>query len=201
MSNNRGLQFLRKNFDTAAIVSALSAVALTDDVATLEDRDYAVLAALRRSNSALESAPLPEIQGYLRGLDDDQVPGVVSNVKGILHEMEFVRVENEDGDSVYASFFDATNHPDTDVQFIDEFTGETWEAQLKATDDAAYVTDWIDRHPGGEIFVTNEIAHLMDLPTSGQSNEQLTADVEGFVDKMAEADETDTFWDYLSGSG
>ncbi len=197
MPNNRGLQYLRKNFDSAAIVSALSAVALTDDAAALEDRDYAVLAALRRSNSVLENAPLPEVQGYLRGLDDDQVPGLVSNVKGILHEMEFVRVENEDGDSVYASFFDATNHPDTDVQFIDESTGEAWEAQLKATDDASYVTDWIDRHPGGEILVTDEIARRMDLPTSGQSNDQLTTDVEDFVDKMAEADDADTFWDYF----
>lgn len=197
MPSNRGLQYLRKNFDSAAIVSALSAVALTDDAAALEDGDYAVLAALRRSNSALESAPLPEVQGYLRGLDEDQIPGLVSNVKGILQEMEFVRVENEDGDSVYASFFDATNHPDTDVQFIDESTGETWEAQLKATDDASYVTDWIDRHPGGEILVTDEIAHQMDLPTSGQSNDQLTTDVEDFVDKMAEADDADTFWDYF----
>jgi len=195
--NIRGLQYLRKNFDSAAIVSALSAIALTNDAEVLEDRDYAVLAALRRSNSVLENAPLPEVQGYLRGLDDDQVPGLVSNVKGILHEMEFVRVENEDGDSVYASFFDATNHPDTDVQFIDESTGETWEAQLKATDDASYVTDWIDRHPGGEILVTEELAHKMELPTSGQSNDQLTTDVEDFVDKMAEAGDADTFWDYF----
>lgn len=197
MPNSRGLQYLRKNFDTAAVVSAFSAVALTDDVADLEDKDHAVLAALRRSNSVLENAPLPEIQDYLRGLDDDQVPGLVSNVKGILHEMEFVRVENEDGDSVYASFFDATNHPDTDVQLIDESTGEVWEAQLKATDDATYVTDWINRHPGGEILVTDELADKMELPASGQSNDELTTDVEDFVDKMTEADDTDTFWDYF----
>ena len=197
MPTTRALQYLRKNFDSTAIMSALSAVALTDDAAILEERDYAVLAALRRSNTVLENAPLPEVQGYLRGLDEDQIPGLVSNVKGILHEMEFVRVENEDGDSVYASFFDATNHPDTDVQFIDESTGETWEAQLKATDDASYVTDWIDRHPGGEILVTDEIAQRMELPTSGQSNDQLTTDVEEFVDNMAEADDADTFWDYF----
>lgn len=156
-----------------------------------------MLAALRRSISVLENAPLPEVQGYLRSLDEDQIPGLVSNVKGILHEMEFVRVENEDGDSVYASFFDATNHPDTDVQFIDESTGETWEAQLKATDDTSYVFDWIDRHPAGEILVTDEIAQVMDLPTSGQSNDGLTTDVEHFVEKMVEAGDADTFWDYF----
>jgi hypothetical protein len=193
----RALQYLRKNFDSAAIVSALSAVVLTDNPATLEERDYAVLAALRRSTTYLETAPLPEVKDYLRGLDEDQIPGLVSNVKGILHEMEFVRVENEDGDSVYASFFDATNHPDTDVQFIDKSTGETWEAQLKATDAASYVTDWIDRHPCGEILVTDEIAQRMELPTSGQSNDQLITGVEDFVNKMVAAEEADTVWDYF----
>ena len=81
MPTSRGLQYLRKNFDSAAILSALSAVALTDDAAALEERDYAVLAALRRSNTVLENAPLPEVQGYLRGLDEDQIPGLVSNCR------------------------------------------------------------------------------------------------------------------------
>ena len=197
MPGSRGLHYLRKNFDPLAIVTALSAIALTDDASVLEDRDYVVLAALRRSSSILENASLPEIQAYFRGLNEDQIPGLVSNVKGILHEMEFVRVENEDGDSVYASFFDSTNHPDTDVQFIDESTGETWEAQLKATDDASYVTDWIDRHPEGEILVTDELAQQMELTASGQSNDQLTTDVEDFVDKIIDADDADTFWEYF----
>lgn len=194
---NRGIHYLRKNFDSAAIVTALSAIALTDDAGSLSEGEHAILAALRRSNSALENAPIPDIQDYLRGLNDDQVPGLVSNVKGILHEMEFVRVENGDGDSVYASFFDATNHPDTDIQLFDRSTGETWEAQLKATHDAAYVTDWIDEHPGGEILVTDELAQQMDLPTSGQSNNELTADVEDFVDKMVDGNDADDFWDYF----
>jgi len=197
MAAHRALHYLRKNFDTAAIVATLAAVALSDGATELSEGDHAILAVLRRSNSALESAPLSEIQDYLRGLDSEQVPGLVSNVKGILHEMEFVRVENEDGDSVYASFFDATNHPNTDIQLIDRSTGESWEAQLKATDDATYVRDWIEGHPGGEILVTDELAHRMDLPTSGQSNEEITTDVENFVDKMISADDADDFWDYF----
>jgi hypothetical protein len=189
--------YLRKNFDSAAILTVILSVAFGDDTGNLNERDYAVLAALRRSNSALKNASLPEIQEYLRRLDDNQVPGLVSNVKGILHEMEFVRLENEDGDSVYASFFDATNHPDTDVQLLDRTTGETWEVQLRATDNASYVTDWIERHPGGEIFVTDELAQKMELPTSGQSNGELTTDVENFVDHMISAEDTDDFWDYF----
>ena len=201
MPSSKGIHYIRKNFDSAAIVTALSAVALTDEAGDLEEGDHAILAALRRSNSVLENAPLPEIQDYLRGLDEDQIPGLVSNVKGILHEMEFVRVENEDGDSVYASFFDATNHPGTDIQLLDQSTGEAWEAQLKATDDASYVTDWIERHPGGEILVTDELAEKMDLPTSGQSNDELTANVEDFVDRMVSAPDADDFWDYFPALG
>lgn len=201
MASHKAIHYLRKNFDSAAIVTALSTVALTDEASDLEEGDHAVLAALRRSNSVLENAPLPEIQDYLQRLDEDQIPGLVSNVKGILHEMEFVRVENEDGDSIYASFFDATNHPDTDIQLLDRSTGETWEAQLKATDDSSYVSDWIEQHPGGEILVTDELAQKMDLPTSGQSNDQLTADVEDFVDRMVTAKDADDFWDYFPALG
>jgi hypothetical protein len=201
MSAHRGLHYLRKNFDSAAIVAALSTIALTDDGGTLGEGDHAILAALRRSNSVLENAPLSEVQDYLRSLDDEQVPGLVSNVKGILHEMEFVRVENDDGDSVYASFFDATNHPDTDIQLLDRSTGDTWEAQLKATDNATYVTDWIERHPDGEILVTDELAQRMALPTSGQANGELTSSVEDFVDKMVAAEDADDFWDYFPALG
>lgn len=201
MVANRGLHYLRKNFDSAAIVAALSTIALTGDAAAMSEGDHATLAALRRSSSALENASLPEIQDYLRSLDEEQVPGLVSNVKGILHEMEFVRVENDDGDSIYASFFDATNHPGTDIQLLDRSTGETWEAQLKATDDASSVTDWLERHPGGEILVTDELAHRMDLPTSGQSNRELTSNVEDFVDRMVTADDADDFWDYFPALG
>src|SRR5687768_2254342 len=83
------VKYLRRNFDDAAIVAVLAALAVNDDPATLGDKDFAVLAALRRSNFALANTPLPEVQAYLRELGDEQVPGLVSNVKGILHEMEF----------------------------------------------------------------------------------------------------------------
>jgi hypothetical protein len=197
VSKNKTIQYIRTNFDTAAVLTALIAVTLTDDASSMDDEDLATLAALRRSSSVLEGASLPEIQSYLSGLEESQIPGLVSNVKGILHEMEFVRVENEDGDSVYASFFDATNHPYTDIHFLDQSTGESWEAQLKATDDVSYVSDWIEQHPGGEILVTDELAELMDLPTSGQSNNELTTSVEEFVDKMVSADDSNTIWSYF----
>ncbi len=170
---------------------------MSDDSAEFGDRNFAVLAALKRAHADLEDASLPEIQEYLRGLDESQVRGLVSNVKGVLHEMEFVRLENEDGDSVYASFFESTNHPDNDIVLIDKNSGDVWEVQLKATDSASYVEAWIGAHPGGEILVTDELAERMELPTTGQLNGQLTADVEEFVDKLLAAEPESDFWDYV----
>jgi len=195
--NGKLYQYIRRNIDEAAIVAALAAVGTTEFLAELSDQDQLVLAALRRANHSLSDATVEEIQSYLSGLDEEQIPGLVSNVKGIVHEMEFVRLENEDGDSVYASMFEQSNHPDTDVNFVDAASGATWEVQLKATDNVGYVQDWIDTHPDGEILVTSELAEEMNLPSSGQTNEQLTASVQDFVDKMVESDAAEEMWDYF----
>lgn len=189
--------YVRRNVDEAAIVAALAAVGTSESLGELSDQEHLVLAALRRANHSLSDSSMEDIQGYLAGLDEDQIPGLVSNVKGIVHEMQFVRLENEDGDSVYASMFDQSNHPDTDIMFIDEATGESWEAQLKATDNAGYVQEWIESHPDGEILVTSELAEEMGVPSSGQSNEQLTASVSDFVDKMVDSAADAGMWGYF----
>jgi hypothetical protein len=188
------VRYVRTNLEEPLIIATLGKLAFANSGA-LSDTDQAVLAAFRRSTNELHDASPEQVGEYLRNMDEDSLPGIVSNTKGILHEMQFVEIENGDGDSVYASIFDATNHPGTDVQFIDTGTGEVWEAQLKATDSAAYAQDWIDAHPGEGIFVTSELADHTGLPSSGISNHELTEDVEGTVDKLVEGDET--IWDHF----
>jgi len=188
------VRYIRTNLDEALIIGSLGKLAFAN-AGSLSETDQAVLSAMRRSTISLHDASPEQVGDYLRGLDTDAMPGIVSNTKGILHEMQYVAIENDDGDTVYASIFDATNHPGTDVQFIDTATGETWEAQLKATDSAAYANEWVDAHPGGEILVTNELAERTGLDSSGLSNHELTDNVEGFVDKMIEGDET--IWDHF----
>jgi hypothetical protein len=188
------VRYVRTNLDEVLIIGALGKLAFSG-TGSLSETDQAVLSALRRSTNSLHDASPDQIGEYLRGLDADALPGIVSNTKGILHEMQFVAVENGDGDSIYASIFDATNHPGTDVQFVDTNTGEIWEAQLKATDSAAYVNEWVDAHPGGEILVTDELSGRTGLESSGISNHDLTGDVESFVDKMVDDDET--IWDHF----
>ena len=194
--SSKAYRYIKRNFDETAIIAALATIASSDH-SELTDNDHFILAALRRMKNDLSDASPDEIQTYLSSLSDEQIPGVVSNVKGIVHEMEFVKLENEDNDYIYASMFDQTNHPDTDILFIDSKTGDTWEAQLKATDNTAYVNDWIDSHPDGEILVTTEIADEMGLPTTGVSNDSLTTSVEIFVDKMIHIDTQSTIWNYF----
>ena len=189
--------YISKRFDEAAILVTFTKVASTTEPSLLEG-DYAVLAALRRSSPEWD-LPVSEVAEKLSALDESQIAGLVNNVKGIMHEMEFVRLENEDGDSVVAALFPDTNHRTVDVQLLDQETGEAWEIQLKASDDMSTIGAWVDSNPDTEILVTEELSEKMGLPSSGLSNEDLTMRVEDFVDRMIELDDAaeETLWNYF----
>jgi hypothetical protein len=189
--------YISRRFDEAAILATLGKVAFTPNPSLLEE-DFAVLAALRRSSSDWDLS-VPETAERLTSYDDSQIGGLVNNVKGILHEMEFQRLENEDGDSVIAALFPDTNHRTVDVQMLDQETGAAWEVQLKATDSMSTIVTWMDSNPDTEILVTEELSERMDLPSSGLSNEDLTMRVEDFVDRMVElgGEPEETLWDYF----
>jgi hypothetical protein len=81
--------------------------------------------------------------------------------------------------------------------FIDDATGQTWDVQLKATNDASYVQDWIDGHPDGHIVVTSELAERMDLPDSHMTNHELTARTDDVVDRLVDTDHDSDIWHYF----
>lgn len=196
---NRLVQYVKTNLDDIAIVTALGHIAASSQ--DLSEEDLSVLAALQRANPGLGDASHAEISQYLSEMDSDQLLGLTSNVKGILHEMQFVRVENEDGDSVYAAMFESTNHAGYDVVLVDELTGDTIDLQLKATENASAVENWIEEHPDGEILVTEELADELGLESSGISNEALSVEVDTFVDKMLEGGTEESLWGYLPALG
>ncbi len=183
------VRYLRRNFDELSIAAILGGLAAKGRGDAFSDDELSVLAALRRASSVFESKTPDEIGEVLSDMDERQVVGLVSNVKGVLHEMEFVQIENADGDTVTASIFASTNHPDFDVMLFDSDNGTWSQLQLKATDSEGYVQSWIDAHPDGEILVTEEIAEKMDLPSSGFSNQQLTVRVEDFIDKLKDLED------------
>lgn len=189
------VHYIRRNFDEAAILAAAAKLAFEENP-DFSESELATIAAMQRAHPQAGDST-EELGSWLSAMNDDQIQGVVNNTKGVLHEMEFVRLENDDGDAIHAALYGSTNHPGTDVQFVDIDSGETWSAQLKATDDASYVQGWIDSHPEGEILVTSELADRMDLSPSGLSNEHLTARTEDVVDQLLEAGSDSDLWDYF----
>ncbi|PLX83676.1 MAG: hypothetical protein C0617_11115 [Desulfuromonas sp.] len=194
------VKYLKKNFDEMAILGALVKVSIDGDE-TFSHDERIVLTAFRRSTPSLEGASIGEIGDYLKGYDEEQIPGLVSNIKGILHEVEFVELENSDGDSIQASLFTDTNHSDTDVLMFDSSMEDSWEVQLRATSNAHYVNDWMEDHPEDEIVITEELAEKLGVKSSGFSNEQLTYRVENVTDKLLEVDENSSIWTFVPGVG
>lgn len=196
-SADSGIHFVRRHFDEAAILAVAAKLAF-EPSPTFSETELATIAAMQRAHPSAGDSH-EALGQWLAAMDDDQISGVVSNTKGVLHEMEFVRLENEDGDSVYAALFESTNHESYDIQFVDQDSGALWEAQLKASDNSGYVQEWVDAHPDGEILVTQELADKMDLPSSGLTNEELTARTDEMVDKLLEISDDDSLWDYFPG--
>lgn len=189
------VRYIKRNFDEAAILAVATKVAFSQRP-TFSESELATISAMQRAHpSAGDSTE--ELGQWLANMDEGQIAGVVSNTKGVLHEMEFVRIENQDGDSIHASLFESTNHPGFDVQLVDFETDRQWAVQLKATDTESYVQDWIEEHPDGEILITKELADEMGLPSSGSSNEVLTAKTESVVDRLVNATDEDSMWDYF----
>ncbi len=180
--------YVRNNFDEGAILTALISIAANGGQKNLTSNESIILAALRRSAKKFEDASIEEIGEILDSYDENQIPGLVNNVKGILFELEFVEIENNDGDSIFAYQFEQTNYPTYDIQLIDEQTGAIEEIQLKATSSASYVKNWMDEH-GENIVVTDEVAEELGLDVVGINNEELEVRVEDFIDKMKDVDE------------
>jgi hypothetical protein len=154
-----------------------------------------VLQALRRSTRELETASAQELSDYLSSMSQDQLRGVASNVKGIYHELLFVKAENEDWDAVAAEVKEFTNHPGGDVEFF--VNGDSiGEVQLKAVASESQVLEHLMRYPEIEIRVTEEVATMMPaIESSGFSNEEMARDVyerlaelegDGFLDEINE---------------
>lgn len=186
--------YIKRNIDELMILAAMAKIQY-DSNPDFTPVDLQVIQALIRSTSDLsDDSSISQIKDYVTNYEGESLDGLVNNVKGILHEIQFIEFENSDGDSVFASIFGNTNHPGFDVRIMDAETKEYMDLQLKATDNESYVMDWMEKYDG-TILVTEELAQKIGLPSSGISNEQLKIDVDTFVDKMLQADIA--FWDYV----
>lgn len=163
---------------SAAVVVAVTLQRLLDEpTRSWSMEEELVLDALRRSATSLNSASTEELAAYISELTPDQLRGVVSNVKGIYHELLFVHAENIDADDVAARVFEATNHPGADVEFI--VNGDVIHAvQLKAVASPAAIFEHLARYPGIEVVATEEVAAVVSAASgSGFSNAAISDDV------------------------
>jgi hypothetical protein len=191
------IKYENKRFDEAAIIAAY-VQSFTSETLTADDN--IVLNAFRRANPKYNDLDNQELGKMFSELDEDQLYGFVNNTKGVLHEMVFVEMENNDGDSITAELYEHPNHPGYDVIMTDSNTGEVYPLQLKATDNEQYVKDWIDSHDG-EILVTDEIAQKLDLESTGVSNEGVTVRTEDLFSKLKDLDDSDGIWNYIPAIG
>jgi hypothetical protein len=186
-------RIIRQNWDEIGIAAALGHL-VTHDASHIGPEYEYILEALRRSNADLKGAGVDTLREYVQSFNDDQVPGLVSNIKGIAHEVYFVEGANHDGDSVHAYLFNDTNHPDYDVTLYDDRTGESFHVQLKATESEAYAQSAIREVGPDRVVLTEELADKLGVHGSGITNEQLEADVDSVVDHL---DDDESLWNYV----
>lgn len=138
-----------------------------------------VIDALRRSTRRLHDASVEELGDYLQEMSPDQIQGIASNVKGILHEMLVTQAENLDGDEVAAQIFKATNHPGSDIEFLVD-GNVVREVQLKAVQDPDAIVAHFARYPDIDVLATSEVYRALDgefgdrVLDSGFSNGEIT---------------------------
>lgn len=185
----------RRNWDALGVAGALGHFAVTRD-ADLAADDYFVIEALRRSRSDLASADTDTLREYVNGLDDSQLPGLINNLKGIAHEIEFVALENEDGDAWTAQLFEATNHPDHDVILTNVVTGDQELIQLKATDDGEYAREAIDELGAAHVGLPSDLAQRLGTLDTGVDHDELEQAVVEVVDVLRE---DPSLWAYMPG--
>jgi len=184
-------EFVQKNIDELAVISVISKLRGGEKLVTEEE--YVILEAMIRSSnkitdldSAIEFAKTTAAKGT------ESLTGAASNIKGIAHELIYVKTENEDGDTVFAFMPEDTNHPQFDVLTIDTSTGEQQWEQLKTTLNTEHIYNWIEKYPGseGSLKVNVEMAEKLGLPSTEIIDKELTVGVNNLLDKLIEMDES-----------
>lgn len=164
-------------------------VALLSNPASIphpESDEYLIIEAVRLSKGTLNQASDEQIISYVCDLNDSQMEGLLSSIKGKYFELLFAKEESSDGDNITARLFESLNHEASDIQLIDTETGEVLEEiQLKATDYLSYIREHQRKYEDVPIYATSEIASKDDsIMDSGIANETLTRDVENVFDAI-----------------
>lgn len=183
-------KFIQKNIDELSVISVISKLKGGQKIVT-EEENIILEAMIRSSNKITDLESAIKFAKTTAAKGTESLMGAANNIKGIAHELIYVKTENEDGDTVYAFLPEDTNNPQFDVLTINTETGEqNWE-QLKTTMNSDHINNWIKKYPGseGSLKVNVEMANKLGFDTSGVSDKELTIDVNNFLDKIIKMDD------------
>ena len=191
-------EFIQKNIDELAVISVISKLRNKENLVT-EEENIILEAMIRSSNKITDLDSAIEFAKATAAKGTEALTGAASNIKGIAHELIYVKLENEDGDTVFAFMPENTNNPKFDVLTVNTETGEQKWEQLKTTMNSDYVNDWIEKYPGSEgaLKVNVEMANKLGLNSTGIKDEELSLDVNDFLNKLINMDES-TFSQIIS---
>lgn len=161
----------------AITVATVFANLMNKSFASFSADERLVIEAMRRSSNQLKEMSVPDMGDYLRSLDTESLRGLGNNVKGIYHELRFVKRENLDGDNITARIFPETNHPGADV-ILSRDGKDFAELQLKATDSSGIVEEHFKRYPDIPLAATDEVVgSAPNVRPSGFTDAALEGDV------------------------
>jgi len=184
-------EFVQKNIDELAVISVISKLRGGEKLLTEED-NVILEAMIRSSNKITDLDSAAEFAKTTAAKGTESLTGAASNIKGIAHELIYVKTENEDGDTVFAFMPEDTNNPQFDVLTINTATGEQQWEQLKTTFNEEHIYNWIEKYPGseGSLKVNVEMAEKLGLPSTGIVDKELSVSVNNLLDKLIEMDES-----------
>ena len=183
-------EFVQKNIDELAVISVISKLRSGEKIVT-EEETVILEAMIRSSNKITDLDSAINFAKTTAAKGADSLMGAANNIKGIAHELIYIKTENEDGDSIFAFMPEDTNHPQFDVLTINNATGEQKWEQLKTTTNPENINSWIEKYPGseGSLKVNIEMADKLGFENTGISDKELTIDVNNFLDKLIQMDE------------
>ena len=183
-------EFVQKNIDELAVISVISKLRSGQKI--ISEEENIILEAMIRSSSKISDLDSAiEFAKTTASKGTESLMGAANNIKGIAHELIYIKTENEDGDTVFAFMPENTNHPQFDVLIVNNTTGEqTWE-QLKTTTNTDHINSWIEKYPGseGSLKVNTEMAEKLGYKSTGISDKELSIDVNNFLDKLIQMDQ------------
>ena len=187
----RNKEFIKNNIDELSIFSVMHNFKFGK--ALLNEEENIIIEAIIRSSKNihnLEDARVFVNEIIARG--PEAMLGAANNIKGIVHELIYVKMENEDGDEIYAFMPEDTNNPEYDVIRVNKLTNEQEFVQLKATSSSDVLEAFYEKYPNSKttLVATDEIAKKDGVESSGISNEELSTDVDNLLEKLSTMDVT-----------